>query len=275
MTLLFRDAYPLLLLSLLLPGCVSTYAPATPVVPFLDEAGDVAVGGSLRAAQPTAGASAFVAAAPTESTRVFVSGTFARQDGDRYTDFLNRSMRERNRTDQIEVGGGYGFAKRWRQLEALAGGAYGRAESNQCDPLLFHDIPDQCSLWVDSRSWFARPFLQLQLAARLGPWQGGGGTRVAATRYQLQELFGLPDHRVLWVATVEPFVVQRVGFEWGKLELGIHVPLVVYSPSVRNEIRTGENAGVSDEDNFAITPEPRVTLGVVLNIDELWRRRKL
>lgn len=62
----------LLLLCLLVPGCISTYAPAVPVTPLLDEAGDIAIGGSVRVAGPKAGASVYAAAAPSELSLIHI-----------------------------------------------------------------------------------------------------------------------------------------------------------------------------------------------------------
>jgi hypothetical protein len=276
MTLLLRFSIALSLV--VASGCISSYGPAAPVAPLLDEAGDVRVGASMRAVGPKTGASAFVAAAPSESTRVYVAGSFVHEHGDKYTDNLGRKLTERNDSKQVEAGAGYGFSMRHLQVEALTGAALGKTYSKQCDwpHPWFTEYPNECPLWVDARSWFVRPFLQGQAAASLGPWQGGGGVRVAVTRYQLSELFDAPSKRVVLLPVAEPFIVQRVGLDWVKFELTVHMPVFLHSTGMRDSTLVDGHPDPirhTGRSKFALWPGPRVMLGVVFNLDEAWRRR--
>ena len=261
-----------LLLCALAPACISTYAPAAPVAPLLDEAGDVALGGGFYPVRPTQGGNVFVAAAPSDAARVFVAGSFSRmQADDLQSDYLGRSMHARNRTNQVQVGGGYGFKRRHFLLEALGAVGFGRTSSAQCEPKFFEDQPEDCRFWADSRSWFTTYSGQVHAVGRAGPWQGGGGVRMTFARYQFEELFDRPSRRVSVLPVLEPYIVQRVGLPLAQLELGLHFPLVLHTPEAENHSPT--EASYTWSGPLFLSPGMRLTCGVVFNVDEVWRKR--
>jgi hypothetical protein len=239
------------------------------VAPLLDEAGDVAVGGSFYPVRPAQGGNVFVAAAPTQASRMFVAGSFSRMHGSELTDYSGRSMHERNRTNQVQAGGGYGFTRRHFLLEALGALGFGRTSSAQCEPEVFPEYPEDCKFWVDSRSWFTSYSAQVHAVGRAGPWQGGGGVRVTFARYQFEELFGRPSQRAAVLPLLEPYIVQRVGLPLAQVELGIHFPIVLHTPQVKNH----SDGGDSGPGPLFISPGMRLTLGIVFNVDEVWRKR--
>lgn len=263
-------------LAITFAGCVSTYAPPHPVAPLLSEAGSLSVGANVRPLFPKRGATAYVAAAPIAPLRLFIAGAITRFSGGTLEDDAARSLRERNHTLQIEGAAGWGQVKRAHVLEVLAGVGYGRTSAHQCRRPFGSSAlrADACNLWVDSRSSFLRPFLQLQ-AGRLRSWGvAGQGLRLAFIRYDYERLFGRESERVSTVVALEPFVTFAFGFPWGKLEAQLLVPLIVSSPSVRyrpSEAILGEEVR-SYSARLIETPSPRLSLGLRADLHALWRK---
>jgi hypothetical protein len=269
-----------LLLPCLLAACASSYSPPAPVVPLLDEQGDLSVGANVRPFLPTRGANAYIAAAPTAATRVFVSGSLARYDGRRTDDESERSMLEQNHTTQIEAGAGWGTVRKHFVVELLAGAGYGRSRTNACrrNHSFSGNYGVGCSLWVDSSSEFVRPFMQANFGGRGRLGAGGGGLRVSAVRYAFDMLFDQPSERTATAVTIEPFVAGSVGLPWGKLELSLLLPFVASSPDVTYKRTYGDGYSTPEEHTFRArlieTASPRFTLGIRADLDELWRDRK-
>lgn len=269
-----------LLISHLLTGCLSTYAPPGPVVPLLNERGDVSVGANVRPVYPARGANAYVAAAPTESTRLYVAGSIMRHDGRRTEDMSERSMRERNHTTQVEAAFGWGAVHRRMIFEAFGGLGYGTSRANACERNtdINGDYGMGCMLWINSKSWFIRPFVQAEFGAlrRLGG--GGGGVRVSAVRYDFERLMGEPSDRAATAVIFETFGTARFGVPWGKLELTALLPFTVSSPQV--SYTWTYDAGYAEPRTQTFTrrlidtASPRLTLGLRADLDELWRKRK-
>jgi hypothetical protein len=159
-------------------GCMSAYAPAAPVVPLLAKQGDVVAGAKLRPAMPRRGMSAYLAAAPSDATRVYASGTWARARGRTTEDGAGRRLKERNDTSQAELGGGWGTTRPKLRAELLGGLGFGRTTFAQCRRAPLDEYGD-CVTWVDGRARLARLFAQGQVAARLRWWTGGGGMRIS------------------------------------------------------------------------------------------------
>jgi hypothetical protein len=265
-------------ITLLLHGCVSAYSPPGPVVPLLDERGDLSVGANLRPALPTRGASAYVAAAPSERSRVFVAGSLSRYSGERTDDYTERRMQQKNHTLQLEAGAGAGMRRDHLVLEGLAGIGFGKSEANQCRrQISFNTYGTDCQVWVDSRSWFMRPFVQFEAGGRYRPGAFGGGLRISVVRYAYDWLLGEPSQRNAAIVTVEPFFSASMGMPWGKVEIQFLVPLVASSPDVAYT-RAFNGGGSQSMERTWQTPlvesaTPRFTLGLRADLDELWRKR--
>lgn len=266
----------LLALALTFAGCVSTYAPPHPVAPLLSQAGSLSVGANVRPLFPKRGATAYVAAAPIAALRLFVAGSIARFRGGTLEDDAERRLRERNHTLQLEGAAGWGRLRRGRVLEAFAGVGYGRTSAHQCRRPFGSSAlrADACNLWVDSRSSFVRPFVQME-AGRLRSWGVvGQGLRLSFVRYDYERLFDRESDRVSTVVALEPFVTIAFGFPWGKLEAQLLVPLIVSSPSVRyrpSEAVMGEEVRAYSA-RLIETPSPRLSLGLRADLHALWRR---
>ena len=84
--------------ALLLQACASAYSPPGPVVPLLDERGDLSLGANVRPALPTRGATAYLAAAPSEKSRVYTAGSFLHYDSKTTDDDAKQRMHEKNHT---------------------------------------------------------------------------------------------------------------------------------------------------------------------------------
>src|SRR4051794_32578692 len=108
-------------------GCVSSYSPPGPVVPLFHEKGELSAGANVRPVFPTRGANAYIAAAPTKASRVYVQGSMARYDGQHNDDYSERRMSEKNHTTQIEAAAGWGWSSGRMALELFAGAGYGRS----------------------------------------------------------------------------------------------------------------------------------------------------
>jgi hypothetical protein len=260
------------LLLLASAACVSVYEPFAPVVPLLDERGDVSISARMRARGPLLGAGAAITAAPTESTRVFAGGSFSHDAGARRTDEFGARHKERTQDGRIEAGGGWGFARGHFIAEALGGLAYGRTRSLHCNMYDWQDYADECPVWIGQRSRYVSAYGQLEMAGNFRYWTGGGGMRVAMAHYDFDRLFGQSTSKTAWLPTLEPFIVQRVGLPWGKLELGVQLPFVLQSATV-SRTQTVDGRPDTQRDRLFLQPSPRVTLGLVFNIDELWRKR--
>lgn len=273
-----RSVLRYLLLAVLGSGCASSYAPPGPVVPLLAERGDLSIGANVRPALPTRGANAYVAAAPTDATRVFVEGTLTHYDGRRATDESERTMRERNHTLQIEGGAGWGTTGGRRVMEVLAGVGFGRSSAHACRRKydLNGNYGVDCKLWVDSRSWFVRPFVQGDIGWRFRLGHIATGARISTVRYHFERLFGAPSKRTSSAVTLEPFASTSLGRSWGKVEIQLLVPLVLSSPDVRYT-RVYDYGGRAEERTFRArlieTASPRFTIGIRADLGSLWRGR--
>jgi hypothetical protein len=243
------------------PGCSSVYAPLSPVAPLQREAGEVSLGGNVCTVHPRRGATAYLAVAPTEIARVYVAGGFSR---------AREEKGLRNDTDQVEVGAGGAAKLGVAMFETLAGVGIGRTDAQTCTA--YGWFGDDCIGDSPSKSTFVRGFLQETVGFRRGKILVQGlGLRFAVMRYAFSELNQLPSHHETWAVTLEPFAVTRVGFDWGKLEVGFHLPFVV-PPNI---LTTRDRLGLpedrrADSDLFS-APAPRLTIGVITNLDRLWR----
>ncbi|MDB4985132.1 MAG: hypothetical protein JWN04_310 [Myxococcaceae bacterium] len=251
-------------------GCMSGYAAPAPITPLLGGRGDVVAGATFRPAFPRREASAYLAAAPTESTRVYVAGTHTLARGESGVDIPNRELKERNHTDEVEGGGGWGIARGRLRAEILGGLGYGRVQSTQGARTLDRD-PDFVSTWVQARGHFARASVQAQAAAHVAHWTGGGGVRIALVRFQYAEVLGYEGPVTALVPTFEPFMVQRLELPFGSIQLTIHAPIVPYSPSI--SLSDAINADRRVSTRLIETPIPRIFLSFQANLDELWRKR--
>jgi hypothetical protein len=278
MSLSLRLVGCLVVLHALLQGCASAYSPPGPVVPLLDERGDLSVGANVRPFLPTRGANAYVAAAPSQATRVFISGSLSRYDGEQTEDESERSMHKKNHTTQIEAGGGWGAVHKHFIVELLAGAGYGKSQANACKLNTgFSTYGVGCRLWVDSESSFVRPFVQANFGGRGSLGAGGGGLRISAVRYSYEMLLGEPSQRNATIVTLEPFLSGSIGLPWGKLELSLLLPLVISSPRVSYTRAYDQGYGGPKEETFSArlvdSASVRFSLGLRADLDELWRKR--
>jgi hypothetical protein len=254
-------------------GCVSVYSPPGPVVPMFRKAGDLSVGANVRPFMPTRGANVYVAAAPSEHTRLTLSGSMSHYDGRTATDYSERTMAEKNHTLQLDVGGGWGTTRGNAIFEVLAGVGYGTVNAHACrrEYNLSGNYGIDCSLWIDTRAWFVRPYVQGQVGRR---WETGhlaGGMRMSALHYDLEELVGQPSTRTATVPTLEPFLSASKGLPWGKLEAQFLVPLVLYSPEVTVVRQTDSGGSHSDYTGaLIISASPRFTVGLRADLTDLW-----
>ena len=265
-----------LLFLLMYSACASTYSPVSPVAPLLDRAGAVAVGGNVRPLYPHRGATAYVAAAPTEATRVYVAGSFARMTGN---DELGWSRRgdEHNRTNQMEAGAGWGTHRKkfgsYKSMiaEVLLGGGYGYTDAAQCAS---RDLEGYCSLKLDFSSHFAKALLQGQVARKWMHNLLGAGLKIAVLRYEIERLDGASALGDEWATTIEPFVVGRVGKDWGQLEAGLRLPFVPWSTHVtRTNTDYVVSGGRPEVESGALVSslKPRISIGVRTDLSSLWR----
>lgn len=250
-------------------ACISAYSPPAPVAPFLDEVGEVVIGGTASPLPRSLGATVYMAAAPTQSTRVFGSGSLTRTGGRSVKD-EGETISGHNDTEQGEVGAGYGLARRHLVLEALTGGGYGHTKSAPCRQYLGDGF---CSKSSEIESHFARYFAQLNIAGNGRTWVAGGGVRMSLVHFMQIDVGtgSLDDSK--WMPALEPFITARYGFSWGKLELGVHAPIVLSSPEVRFT-NTGSDATPSRTitRSLASTPVPRLLLGFQVNLEQLWHK---
>ena len=226
-----------LLLLLMCSACASTFSPVSPVTPLLDRAGAVVVGGNVRALYPHRGATAYLAAAPTESTRVYVAGSFARMKGsEELGSWSNQKGGEHNRTNQMEAGAGWGMTHKkfgsYKSMiaEVLLGGGYGYTDAAQCGSRAFDE--GACLLWLDSAFHFAKGFVQGQVARKWRQKIFGAGLKASVLRYDVERLAGASVIGDEWATTVEPFLVGKIGPDWAKFEVGLHLPFVPWSTHV-------------------------------------------
>lgn len=260
----------IVLLTLFLQACVSSYAPPGPVVPLFEKGGQLSAGANVRPFFPTAGANAYVAAAPTDATRLYVSGSLSHFDRAKDDDEAGREMRERNHTLQAELGLGWGrtFAEH-AVVEVLGGAGYGVTDAHQhvrdwiCEE-------GYCGLWVDSKSTFVRGFAQGQVGGHWSHGSSAGGLRISAIRYDFDWLMGAPSNRKAWVQTFEPFVGGTFGLPWGKIELQLLIPMVISRADA--SITTTDTYGRTGtyRGKLVETASPRFTLGLRADLRDLW-----
>ena len=267
----------LLLLSLLLGGCVSSYSPPGPVVPLFREKGELSVGANVRPIFPTRGSNAYIAVAPSKASRAYVQGSMARYDGQINADHSERRMHEKNHTTQIEAAAGWGWNRGRMGLELFAGAGYGRSDANAChrNTDINGSYGTDCLLWVNSKSSFVRPFVQGHFGFHHRFGTVAGGLRLSAVRYAFESLMGEPSDRTATAVTLEPYVGSSFGFPWGKLEFTTMIPLVVSSPDVHYTRNYTEYYQTPMEETFTArlveTAMPRFTVGIRADLHELWR----
>lgn len=258
-------------LILTVSGCMSAYSPPAPVTPLLRGRGDVVAGAMMRPFFPRRGASAHVAAAPTEHTRVYAAGALTRARGIDTNSHEARAPKAKNDTNQVELGAGWGTASSALRAEVLAGLGYGKTASIQCDYDPFGDY--HCDDWLDASARLFRLSAQAQIEG-LSPsrWSGGGGLKISMVRFEFDRLLERSTSSHVSVVTFEPFLLQRVDIGIGHLIMMVHVPIVPYSPKVH--VQNGGGA-VTGPDPVRVrlieTPAPRIFLGFQGNLDLLWR----
>ncbi|MDB4989521.1 MAG: hypothetical protein JWN04_4699, partial [Myxococcaceae bacterium] len=263
-------SWSIALLCLTLPGCMSGYAAPAPVAPLLTGKGDVVVGANVRPAYPRREASVSVAAAPTESTRVYVAGSRTNARWDDVGDNLGRGLKEGNRTTEAEAGGGWGMALTHLRVEVLGAVGYGKAQTTQCGKRDWLENYDSCPVLVQAQGHFVRTSVQAQAPAHFARWTGGGGARIALVQFHYDQVLGQAGPLTASIPTLEPFIVQRLELPYGSLQLMIHIPIVPYSPSV--SLSGAEPSPSHASTRLIETPWPRFFVGFQANIDELWRK---
>jgi hypothetical protein len=247
-------------------GCMSTYAPVSPITPLQRRAGEVSLGANVTTVHPKRGATAWLAVAPTRVARVYVAGAISRaREGEAEADSYGREMKTQNHTDQLEIGAGGAAQRANVMFETLGGAGFGQTQAVTCTPY-FSAGP--CHPF-DSSSSFIRGFVQETFAFQKAPiFAGGFGLRLSVLRHAFDQAFGEPNDRQNWASTLEFYSVSRVGFDWGKLEVGLHLPFVIYSGHTRELAPAGREY----DSRVITTPALRITLGVVTNVDRLWRK---
>lgn len=267
-----RLALSMLALGLLWAGCMSQYSPAAPVAPLLTHRGQVVAAARFRPVYPTRGVSAHVAAAPSEHSRLYLSGTWSRARGVRSDDYSSRILREHNNTRQLELGAGWGEAGAAFRKELLAGVGYGHVDAAGCYRDEFQGYSYCEGWWVDGTARFGRVFVQPQMAWHVGLWTGGGGLRLGYAHYVFERQFGRPSDYDTGLFTIEPFMVHRIDVPFGAIEVMLHIPFLIAPPYV--EVPQGNplaaDQGTTHRERLFQIPMPRLYVGLQGNLDALW-----
>jgi hypothetical protein len=251
-------------------GCVNAYSPMTPPAPLLERAGEVSAIGRMRLGDPRRGAAGTIAVAPTRSSRVVASFDLARDRGrkERYHDANEENGRPSVDATRAELGAGWGMARRHLVVEALAGGGYGVKDVAYCQ----HDWQEGgCGPWVKGHARVVHGFVQGHAAAAFNLWRGGGGLRLQVSHDAYEELGGRTSAQSVTVPSIEPFIVQRLVLPYVSFEAQLQFAILLRYPKLMIPVAPSDT--LVSVYPYRL-PLPRIWLGAVIALDELWRDRR-